>query len=176
MTVPASTLMRQLSSLPLLLAAVTGPQTTSARPVDCQYVRVDLRDAASPPAFVVRLKRELARELAASGSLSAGYPKPCRWKTVSEGVSECSPDPSLSLDSTDSIRLDEAGYTLTLQVIDFPSPMHFSAQIYLLPTGSAQTLQSDRDSRFWRVQILGGFCDDSMHRAVLAAGALPLDD
>jgi hypothetical protein len=176
MAVPVPTLMRQLLSLPLLLAAFAGPQVTSVRPVGCQYVRVDQRDAVNPAAFVIRLKRDLVGELAASGSLPVGYPKPCRWKTASEGVSQCFPDSLLSLDSTDSIRLDEAGYALTLRVIDFPSPMHFSAEIYLVPTGSVQALPSDRDSRFWRVQILGGFCDDSMHRAIVAAGALPLDD
>ncbi len=176
MTALPRTPLRLLLSLPLLLAVAAYPHTPSAQPrVSCEYVRLDQRDADNPAAFVTRLKRVIARELSASGSVPAGYPKPCRWETASSRVTHCLPDSSTSLDSTDSFLLDEAGYTLTFRVIDFPSPMVFSAEIYLLPKGSVRALKaSDRYTRFRRVQILGGYCDDSIHRAILAVGAVPL--
>ncbi len=179
-TMPASpcTPSRLFMSLPVLMAAVASPHALSAgQSVSCTYVRVDRHDSDNPEAFVTRLKRVVARELGASGSLSAGYPKPCRWETATGRVTHCLPDASLSLDSAESLLLDEAGYTLSFRIIDFESPMLYSAEIYLLPTGPASVLNAgDGNIRFQRVQILGGYCDDSIRRALLAAGAVPLDE
>ena len=169
--------LRLLLALPLLMVVAACPHAPAVRPqVSCEYVRVDQRDADDPVSFVTRLKRVIARELLASGPVAAGYPKPCRWETASGRVTHCLPDSSLSLDGTDSFLLDEAGFTLTFRVIDFPSPMVFAAEIFLLPTGSSRALTAtDRYTRFQRVQILGGICDDAVHRAIIAAGADPLD-
>ncbi len=146
------------------------------------YVHVNTADAKNPNQFVKNIKKNLITILAEDKILSEGYPKSCAYKVLADRSQICVADDSISSEVSSQWLLSEEGWVLRIVIYDFPSPMFYAKQIYLVPKGVKAKLQffideiKDRqDYNFTRVMFFGGLptksFDGALDRAIIKAGA-----